>query len=90
MFVITIVSDDPWLAVKLIAEAALSLETKATCPPAILTSLASAASISTPPAVAVKAIAPSLSPLVLVITIVSVVPYFVGIILAPYYYPFWS
>ena len=44
------------------ALAVLSLEIIATCPPAILTSFPAAASISTPPDVAVMAIAASFVP----------------------------
>ena len=57
VLVITIVSLLPWFAVRDIADATSSFETRATWPPAMFTSFAAAASTSTPPAVAFKIIA---------------------------------
>ena len=70
VFVTTIVSEEPILAVNEIALATSPLDTNATCPPEILTSQPTTASISTPPSVDVNAMALSLVPASLTIVIV--------------------
>ena len=67
VFVNTIVSVVPTLAVKEIADAILSLDENINWPPEILISLVAAASISTPPANEFNWIADSSVPLVLII-----------------------
>ena len=71
VLVIVMVSLVPTFVVSEIAEAALSFDTRATCPPAILISLAAAASMSIPPAMEVTCTEASAVPTLLTILISS-------------------